>query len=106
MQKDPINSLSLFELACKTRGIATNRVKISSEAHSDEYLINHMIEQNPRYLHLAQGYSRQQNVRKVPFNGGEALRYTTFLCYREGRQSKSLRSFLECVRRASATVRR
>lgn len=100
--KDPINSLSLFEAVCKSRGIATSRLKISSDAHSDEYLINHMIEQNPRYMHLSQGYSRQQSIRKVPFNGGETLRYTTFLCYREGRQSKSLSSFLDCVRRAGA----
>ena len=105
-EKDPINSLSLFEIACKSRGIATSRVRISSDAHSDEYLINHMIEQNPRYMHLAQGYSRHQSIRKLPFNGGEALRYTTFLCYREGRQSKSMRSFIDCVRLASENVQK
>ena len=103
-EKDPINSLSLFETACRSRGIATTRVKISSETYSDEYLINHMIEQNPRYMHLAQGYGRHQNIHRLPFAGGEGLRYATFLCYREGRQSKSLRSFLECVRAASMNV--
>ena len=102
-EKDPINSLTLFEQACKSRGISTNRVRVSSDGHSDEYVINHMIEQTPRYMHLAQGFNRH-SVRKVPFDGGETLRYTTFLCYREGRQSKNLRSYIDCVRNATANV--
>ena len=96
--KDPIPGLFKMKDAFLADGIRIDIRNIASQTHSDVYMFNQMIFDNPNLAFFSQGFvTRDTGNKKVFLRTDDTLQYSTFVIYDPRRISKEGRALIDSI---------
>lgn len=97
-EKDPIPGLYKMKDDFIANGIKVDVRNLSSQTHSDVYMFNQMIFDNPNLAFFSQGFAtRDTGNKKVLLLTDESLQYSTYVIYDPQRISKEGKALIDSV---------
>ena len=97
-ERDPIPGLYRMKDACIKNGINVEIKQLVSQTHSDVYILNQLVFDNPNYLYYSQGFAHRElrNV-KVNFRDSDDLMYSTYLITDPNNRRRELKALISSL---------
>lgn len=96
--KDPIPGLYKMKDAFLADGVGIDIRNIASQTHSDVYMFNQMIHENPNLAFFSQGYvTRNTGNNRVFLRTDDVLQYSTYVIYDPQRITKEGKALIDSI---------